>query len=44
MKDKYAVVTGASTGIGQTISIELSKSGHYVFLVGRVNDGRGLPT
>lgn len=38
MNSKFAVVTGASTGIGKAVSIELAKSGYYVFLVGRVNE------
>lgn len=32
---KTAVITGASTGIGRTIAIELAKTGIYVFLIGR---------
>lgn len=38
MKDKFAVVTGASTGIGRAVAIELSKEGYYVALTGRAND------
>lgn len=38
MKDKFAVVTGASTGIGRAVAIELVKAGFYVALVGRAND------
>jgi len=35
MQDKYALVTGASTGIGRSISVELGKNGCHVFLVSR---------
>lgn len=35
LKNKFAVVTGASTGIGRAISIEFAKQGVFVFLVGR---------
>lgn len=35
MIQKYAVVTGASSGIGGAIAFELSKSGYFVALVGR---------
>lgn len=38
MKDKFAVVTGASTGIGRAVAIELAKEGFYVVLAGRIND------
>lgn len=38
MKDKFAVVTGASTGIGRAVAIELTKDGYYVALAGRAND------
>lgn len=38
MKDKFAVVTGASTGIGRAAAIELAKSGYYVVLAGRAQD------
>ena len=31
----YALVTGASSGIGRDISIELSKKGYDIILVGR---------
>ena len=36
---KTAIVTGASTGIGQAVAIELSKNGFEVFLVARNEDG-----
>lgn len=32
---KNAIVTGASTGIGKAISIELAKNGYFVFLIAR---------
>ncbi len=35
MSQKYAVVTGASSGIGGAIAIELSRAGYFVALVGR---------
>jgi NAD(P)-dependent dehydrogenase (short-subunit alcohol dehydrogenase family) len=35
MSKKYAVVTGASSGIGGAIAIELSRAGYFVALVGR---------
>ena len=34
-KQKFAVVTGASTGIGRAISIELAKQGIFIALCGR---------
>lgn len=38
LKDKFALVTGASTGIGRAIAIEFSKEGAFVALVGRNQD------
>ena len=38
MKDKFAVVTGASTGIGRAMAIELGKQGATVALVARSKD------
>lgn len=38
MKDKFAVVTGSSTGIGQAIALALASEGAYVALVGRTQD------
>ncbi len=38
LKDKFAVVTGASTGIGRAIAIEFAKEGAFVALVGRKED------
>jgi len=35
---KTAVVTGASTGIGKRVSIELAKKGYHVFLLARNNE------
>ncbi len=35
MKDKFAVVTGASTGIGRAISVELAKQGVFVIVTAR---------
>lgn len=37
MSKKYAIVTGASTGIGRAISIELGKNNYHVGLVARTN-------
>jgi len=38
MKNKFAVVTGSSTGIGRAIALELSKKGVFIALVGRTQD------
>ncbi len=38
MKNKFAVVTGSSTGIGQAIALELAKQGAFIVLVGRNED------
>ena len=37
-KKKFAIVTGASTGIGRAIAIEFAKEGAFVALVGRTQD------
>lgn len=38
LKNKLAIVTGASTGIGKAISIELAKEGAKVFLLARTEE------
>lgn len=38
MKNKFAVVTGASTGIGRAIALELAKEGAFIALAGRTQD------
>lgn len=38
MKNKFAVVTGSSTGIGQAIALELAKQGVFIALAGRTQD------
>lgn len=38
LKNKFAVVTGASTGIGRAISIALGKEGVFISLVARTKD------
>ena len=43
MKDKFAVITGASTGIGRAVSMAFAKEGAYVALVGK-NEEKLLET
>jgi 3-oxoacyl-[acyl-carrier protein] reductase len=43
MKDKFAVVTGASTGIGRAIALAYAKDGAYIALVGK-NEEKLLET
>ena len=38
LNNKFAVVTGASTGIGRAVSIELAKEGYRVVLAGKTQD------
>ena len=38
MENKFVVVTGASTGIGRAIAVELGKQGVHVALVARRKD------
>ncbi|NTU73014.1 SDR family oxidoreductase [Candidatus Roizmanbacteria bacterium] len=38
MKNRFAVVTGSSTGIGQAIALELAKQGVFIALAGRAQD------
>lgn len=38
LQNKFAIVTGASTGIGRAIAVELSKEGVFIALVGRSKD------
>lgn len=38
MKNKFAIVTGASTGIGRAIALELAKEGAFIALAGRTQD------
>lgn len=35
---KFAIVTGASTGIGRAVAVDFAKEGYFVFLIGRVNE------
>jgi len=38
MKNKFAIVTGSSTGIGQAIALELAREGTFIALAGRTQD------
>lgn len=38
MKNKFAIVTGASTGIGQAIALKLAREGAFVALIGRTRN------
>lgn len=38
MKNKFAIVTGSSTGIGRAIALELAKEGVFIALAGRTQD------
>ena len=38
LKDKVAIVTGASQGIGETISVEMANSGAHVICLARNKD------
>lgn len=38
MKNKFAVVTGSSTGIGKAIALSLAKEGVFIALAGRTQD------
>lgn len=38
MKNKFAIVTGSSTGIGQAIALELAREGAFIALAGRTQD------
>lgn len=38
LRNKFAVVTGASTGIGREISIALGKEGVFVGLIARTKN------
>lgn len=39
MDKKFAIVTGASTGIGRAIALELAQNGYFIALVGRSEKG-----
>lgn len=38
LKNKFAICTGASTGIGRTIALALAKEGAFVALVARTEE------
>ncbi len=38
LKNKFAIVTGASTGIGRAIALEFAKEGAFIALAGRTQD------
>ncbi len=38
LKNKIAVVTGASTGISQAVACEFVKEGAFVYLIARTRD------
>lgn len=38
MENKFAIVTGSSTGIGRAVAIELAKKSIFIALVGRTRD------
>jgi len=38
MKNKFAIVTGSSTGIGRAIALEFAKKGAFIALAGRSQD------
>lgn len=39
LQNKIAIVTGASTGIGQSVAFQFAKQGAFVFLIGRNKKG-----
>lgn len=42
LKDKIAIVTGASTGIGRAIAVEFGKEGAFVALLVRTKKRLGI--
>lgn len=38
LENKFAIVTGASTGIGQAVAVEFAKEGTFVALIARTED------